>query len=133
MRPSVQKQRADGYYPVYIRVTHERRTAFIKTNKVVDSKSVNKNKEIRDNAVLKYCMELISYYTQRLNMQDISKWSIKEVVAFLATEETDAPTVGTMSTSSRKTVDKLTVNAARASKPGSVSTELKLMGGSPSN
>lgn len=89
MRPSVQKQRADGYYPVYIRVTHERRTAFIKTNKVVDSKSVNKNKEIRDNAVLKYCMELISYYTQRLNMQDISKWSIKEVVAFLATEETD--------------------------------------------
>lgn len=90
MKPSVQKQRADGFFPVYIRVTHDRRTAFIKTNKVVDRKSVNKNKEIRDNAVLKYCTELIGYYNQRLNMQDTSKWSIKEVIAFLSTEETDA-------------------------------------------
>ena len=90
MKPSVQKQRADGYFPVYIRVTHDRRTAFIKTNKVVDRKSVNKNNEIRDNAVLRYCTELIGYYNQRLNMQDTSKWTVKEVVAFLSTEETDA-------------------------------------------
>lgn len=90
MKPSVQKQRADGYFPVYIRVTHDRRTAFIKTNKVVDRKSVTKNNEIRDNVVLRYCTELIGYYNQRLNMQDISKWSVKEVVAFLSTEETDA-------------------------------------------
>ena len=69
MKPSVQKQRSDGFFPVYIRVTHDRRTAFIKTNKLVDRKSVNKNNEIRDNAVLKYCAELISYYTQRLNLQ----------------------------------------------------------------
>ena len=69
MKPSVQKQRADGFFPVYIRVTHDRRTAFIKTNKLVDRKSVNKNNEIRDNAVLKYCTELIGYYTQRLNLQ----------------------------------------------------------------
>ena len=90
MKPSVQKQRADGYFPVYIRVTHDRRTAFIKTNKVVDRKSVSKNNEIRDNAVLRYCTELIGYYNQRLNMQDTSKWTVKEVVAFLSTEETDA-------------------------------------------
>ncbi len=90
MKPSVQKQRADGFFPVYIRVTHDRRTAFIKTNKLVDRKSVNKNNEIRDNAVLKYCTELIGYYTQRLNLQDTSKWTVKEVVAFLSTEETDA-------------------------------------------
>ena len=90
MKPSVQKQRADGYFPVYIRVTHDRRTAFIKTNKVVDCKSVSKNNEIRDNAVLRYCTELIGYYNQRLNMQDTSKWTVKEVVAFLSTEETDA-------------------------------------------
>lgn len=34
--------------------------------------------------------------------------------------------VGMMSTFSRKTVAELTVKAARSSKPGSVSTELKL-------
>ena len=89
-RPCVQKQRADGFYPVYIRVTHDRRTAFIKTTKVVEKKSVTKNNEIRDNVVLKYCTEMISYFNQRLNMQDISKWSVKEVVSFLSTEESDA-------------------------------------------
>ena len=36
--------------------------------------------------------------------------------------------VGTMSTYSLNTEAELTVNAARASKPGSVSTELKLIG-----
>lgn len=90
LRPCVQKQRADGFYPVYIRVIHERQSAFIKTGKVVDKKSVTKNREIRDNAVLKYCTEQIAYYNQRLNMQDTSNWTIKEVVAFLSTEETDA-------------------------------------------
>ena len=90
LRPCVQKQRADGFYPVYIRVIHERQSAFIKTGKVVDKKSVTKNREIRDNAVLRYCTELIGYYNQRLNMQDTSKWTVKEVVAFLSTEETDA-------------------------------------------
>lgn len=89
-RPCIQKQRADGFYPVYIRVTHDRRTAFMKTTKVVDKKSVTKNNEIRDNVVLKYCTEMISYFNQRLNMQDISKWSVKEVVSFLSTEESDA-------------------------------------------
>lgn len=89
-RPCVQKQRADGFYPVYIRVTHDRRTAFMKTTKVVEKKSVTKTNEIRDNVVLKYCTELITYYNKRLNMQDTSKWSVKEIVSFLATEETDA-------------------------------------------
>lgn len=46
---------------------------------------------------------------------------------------TDAEEVGTMSTSSLNTEAELTMNAARASKPRCVSTELKLMGGSPSS
>ena len=60
LRPCVQKQRADGFYPVYIRVIHDRQSAFIKTGKVVDKKSVKKSREIRDNAVLKYCTEQIA-------------------------------------------------------------------------
>lgn len=89
-RPCVQKQRADGYYPVYIRVIHDRQSAFLKTNKIVDKKSVSKTREIRDNAVIKFCADQIAYYNQHLNSQDTSQWTIKEIVAFLSTEETDA-------------------------------------------
>ncbi len=89
LRACVQKQRADGFYPVYIRVIHERQSGFIKTDKVIDRKSVNKNKEIRDNVVLKYCTELICGYNNRLNLQDISKWSVKEVITFLTEESSN--------------------------------------------
>lgn len=81
-RPCVQKQRADGYYPVYIRVIHDRQSAFLKTNKIVDKKSVSKTREIRDNAVIKFCADQIAYYNQHLNSQDTSQWTIKEIVAF---------------------------------------------------
>lgn len=90
LRPCVQKQRADGYYPVYIRVIHNRDSGFIKTNKVVDGKSVTKKREIRDNVVMRYCTQLIHEYTQRLNLQDTTLWTAKEVIAFLQTEESDA-------------------------------------------
>ena len=90
MRLCVQKQRADGFFPVYIRVIHDRQSGFINTGKLVDRKSVSKTKEIRDNAVLKYCSELIAQYNRRLNMQDTSKWTVKEMIAFLQTEESDA-------------------------------------------
>lgn len=55
LRVCVQKQRSDGYYPVYIRVIHDRQSGFIKTDKMVDRKSITKTREIRDNMVLKYC------------------------------------------------------------------------------
>ena len=34
----VQKQRSDETYPVYIRVTHNRKVFYVKTDKVVDKK-----------------------------------------------------------------------------------------------
>ena len=86
----VQKQRMDGFYPVYIRVTHNRKQGYIKTSKVVDKKSVSKANEVRDVAVLKYCDDVIRCYNQRLNLQPIDQWTLKEVIAFLQTEETDA-------------------------------------------
>ena len=90
LRPCVQKQRSDVFYPVYIRVIHNRESAFIKTDKLVDKKSVSKTREIRDNEVLRYCTQLISEYNRRLNLQDTSLWSVKEVVSFLQTQESDA-------------------------------------------
>ena len=86
----VQKQRVDGFYPVYIRVTHNRKQGYIKTTKVVEKKSVSKTNEVRDVAVSSYCDNLIKSYNQRLNEQPIAQWTLKEVLAFLQTEESDA-------------------------------------------
>ncbi len=89
LRPCVQKQRSDGFFPVYIRVTHNRKVGYIKTDKMVSKKDVTKNKEIRDNFVMMFCMELINSYTSRLNAKDTSAWSVKEVIEFLLTEKCD--------------------------------------------
>lgn len=103
LRPCVQKQRSDGYFPVYIRVTHNRKVGYIKTDKMVSKKDVTKNKEIRDNFVMMFCMELINSYTSRLNEKDTSAWSVKEVIEFLLTEECDI----CFSDYARKHIDKM--------------------------
>jgi len=90
LKPCVQKQRSDGFYLVYIRVIQNRQIGYIKTDKVVAPKSVSKSKDIRDNEVLKHCTLLISDYITRLNMQDTSSWTAKDVVKFLTTEQSDA-------------------------------------------
>lgn len=89
LRPCVQKLRSDGFYPVYIRVTHERKIGYIKTDKMVSKKDVSKSKEIRDNFVLNYCTSLIERYNQVLNRFDISNWSLKEVIECIQNEEAD--------------------------------------------
>ena len=44
----VQKQRSDGFYPVYIRVTHNRKSSYIKTDKMVDKKGLTRTGEVKD-------------------------------------------------------------------------------------
>lgn len=79
----VQKQRKDGFYPVYIRVTHNRKSAYIKTDKLIDSKGLNKTGDVKDNFVLKYCLDKIADYIDRLNKVDIEKWAVNDVVSYL--------------------------------------------------
>ena len=43
-----------------------------------------------DNEVLRDCTQFISEYNRRLNLQDTSLWSVKEVISFLQTQESDA-------------------------------------------
>lgn len=89
LKPCVQKMRSDGLYPVYIRVTHDRKVGYIKTDKMVAKKGVTKSKEIKDNFVLNHCTQLILDFTERLNKKDTSTWTIKEVIDFLVTEQTE--------------------------------------------
>ena len=79
----VRYQRPDGYYTVYIRVSHNKKTQYIKTDKVVNKKGVDKNNSVSDPFVLKYCANKIAHYTDMLNMQDITAWSVDDVINFL--------------------------------------------------
>lgn len=81
---TVQKQRSDGYWPVYIRVTHQRRISYIKTDKIVNDKGLVKStKEIKDPFVRKACDIIITDYIDRLNKVSTSTWDVQEVVKFL--------------------------------------------------
>jgi integrase len=88
-KPVVRFKRPDGYYPVYIRVTHQRKVQYIKTDKLVDQKGVDKANGIKDPYVMKFCANRISRYVEILNQQDISSWSIEDVVNYIKSGTAD--------------------------------------------
>lgn len=79
----IRNQRPDGLYPVYIRVTHNRRMGYIKTDKVVSPKGINKKGDIKDVVVNEYCSREILKYTDLYNRTDLSAYSVKEVIEYL--------------------------------------------------
>lgn len=85
----VQKQRSDGFYPVYIRITHQRATAYIKTDKMVNAKGISKAKDIKDPYVVQQLTQSIVDYMERLNRKDIRNWSVNEVRDFLLSGDED--------------------------------------------
>ena len=89
-RIKVQKQRNDGYWPVYIRVTHRRESVFIKTDKMVDDKGIVKStKDVKDPFVVKFCNLQITDYIELLNRVDTTNWSVQEIVKFLKEGSSD--------------------------------------------
>lgn len=89
LKAVVRTARADGFYPVYIRVTHRRASSFIKTDKMVTKKELTKNKEIKDPFVVQYCTQRILEYTERLNKKNIENWTVAEVVEYLQNGDGD--------------------------------------------
>ena len=45
-KATVKKPRSDGFYTVYIRVTHQRKTSYIKTNKIIDPAHITSSGEL---------------------------------------------------------------------------------------
>lgn len=99
----VQKQRKDGFFPVYIRVTHRRATAYIKTDKMVTKRELTSANEIKDIFVLEFCIKTIHEYQDRLNRQDTRQWTVKQIVDFLTTPEEVMP----FSDYARKHIDRM--------------------------
>lgn len=94
---TVRAKRSDGYYPVYIRISHKSDPAYLKTSFVVSerglkktySKSGKEKIEVSDTRVLRECMNEISGYVRRLNEVDNDKMTVQEVVQYLTTGETE--------------------------------------------
>ena len=55
LKGCMRKSRKDGLYQIYIRVTHNTNPGYIKTKKVVTGKMCDKNGDITDPYVNKYC------------------------------------------------------------------------------
>lgn len=90
LKAEVQSKRKDGTYIVYIRVTHNRRIAFLKTPWIVYERGVIRGKkEISDPYVCQQTSKLIEGYYQLLNRVDTQNWTLPEVVEYLRTGSED--------------------------------------------
>lgn len=78
----VQKKREDGMYLVYIRCTHNRKVAYIKTDMYIPSKKI-KDGEIVDSEINGKCYVKIMSWNEKLNKEDISDWNVKEIVRYI--------------------------------------------------
>ena len=88
-KPCVQKQRADGFYPVYIRVTHQRNVGFIKTDKMVNASGLTKSNDIKDAFVLRHSTNHNKKNNELLNKTDINSLNVNQVIDYLTTEDDD--------------------------------------------
>lgn len=86
---TVRFQRADGFYNVYIRITHKRKVAYLKTDKAVSPKGIDKNNNIIDPFVLKYCVVKINIYTELLNKIDSDNWELPQIIEYLENGSSD--------------------------------------------
>ncbi len=59
----VRKKRADGFYPVYIRIGHHTEKGYIKTDKIISSKQITAKGEFKDPVVVEYCSRMILKYS----------------------------------------------------------------------
>lgn len=82
----VRTQRADKCYVVYIRVTHNRKIAYIKTDKVITPKGIRKG-EVIDQVVVSDCAIKIRSYIDRLNLENTERLTVSEVVDLLTEKE----------------------------------------------
>ncbi len=85
----VRKKRADGFYPVYIRIVHRSRMGYIKTDKLITGKQISKSGEIKDAVVNEYCSRLILHFTEMINRHDISNYSVIELIEYLTRSDED--------------------------------------------
>lgn len=83
-----ERKRKDGFNQVFIRVTHNRKVAYISTDKIVNDRGLCKS-EVTDPFVLQSCMAKIVQWVDKLNRVDSAQWTIREVVEYIKSNEND--------------------------------------------
>lgn len=86
-QPTIRSMRNDGLYPVYIRITHNRKIAYLKTDKLVSNDDIRRGK-INDPFVNRYCYERIEKYGEWLNSVNTSAMDVNQVRNFLIRRST---------------------------------------------
>jgi integrase len=87
-KPCIREHRIKELNSVYIRVTQNRKIAYIPTTQLCH-KSNLKNNEIDDITILANCYTKIREYSDRLNNYDISNWTVQEIVKFIVADTED--------------------------------------------
>ncbi len=85
----VRKQRKDGFYPVYIRISQGTEVKYLKTGKLASQSAVSKQGEVNDPYIQKYCSDRIVEYVEMLNKVDTRNWNLAEVVRYLESGEAE--------------------------------------------
>lgn len=88
MKVCVQKQRKDGFWPVYIRVTNNKKVAYINTGKLAAATMVDDG-QVNDPYLMQVLGAKIEHYIEILNHVDYECWSIKEIVDHICTADKD--------------------------------------------
>lgn len=83
LKAIVRKPRTDGLYAEYIRIVHNRKPGYFKTNKIVDADQISKENEPTDPVVNEYCSMLVLQYTDRLNRANTTLWSVSKIIEYL--------------------------------------------------
>lgn len=100
---TVRKKRSDGFYPVYIRVTHNKKVSYIKTDKLTTDKYLSASGEVTDPYVLEPLSRRVREYGEYLNRYEIRSWTVQQVVAILAEMDEDL----SFSDYARKHIDRM--------------------------
>lgn len=85
----VRKMRKDGLWPVYIRVTHNRKLGYVKTDKLVSAAGLSPKMEVTDPVVVLACQKRIVEYADALNRVESAQWTIHEVMEYLKRGDED--------------------------------------------
>lgn len=103
------QQRADEKYPVSIRVTHDRKSSYLKTDYYVVTQQLNKNFEVKDKVLLKLLLEKIEDYENIVVKglgNDVVNYSAKDIVEFIKKKQKEVSCIDFISFA-RKHIDKL--------------------------
>lgn len=86
-----QERESDHRFPVSIRITHNRKSAYIKTDYYVSKQQLNKKYEIKDTTLLRILLDLIGQYEELLFEigNKMSDYTAKDLADFIRRKKTE--------------------------------------------